>query len=597
MHAPGSAQPQRCGLLEFASILIKVAISLAMIAGLLPQFGISQTVPARPRVAAGQITFPATLLPKVPASLPVVKLTAPAAPEALLRETLSRIGVANENIQPLSHSSLLSLRSAPESIVGVVQEDHLIARWNQQSGVSEILPQLEKLPRTTYVGANDPHLAQALTVARQVFARTDFLPSDVTTLNISDPRAVVGRTAQRSSATATPQSSASQLVLSYVAASRSVKGYSVYGPGSHAAVAIGTDGNLYGLVARWKAASFSGTVTERRTPAQLQSDLRALLQPYTANSNVEVISVEIAYFDNDQDAMTAVYRVVSSLHPLAASDAKLQSDTDYIASYLAYGNGQLPADLVPGSGAKPAVAPADHAALQSVVLPEGDPAVGMYVVRDAPSGSNPSSGFVAESNGFWNGLHSSNGASQFTLAQYYWAVPAMYSTDAPAFVNDVNIALTEAHGAPWEFSTESNCCDVVYINNIPSTEGYGAATRGKLDYWIIHSCDVVPSASDDSAWWTPWFKVFQGLHAVMGSRTEMLFDSGAVNTPFGQNIGDGASVVSSWFNATLSYYPASKQPPLDRPSAVTVCGHEPDTAFNTTPLPAASCLTNYWVPN
>jgi hypothetical protein len=41
MHAPCSAHPLRCGLLEFISVLIKVAIGIAMIAGLLPQFGIS----------------------------------------------------------------------------------------------------------------------------------------------------------------------------------------------------------------------------------------------------------------------------------------------------------------------------------------------------------------------------------------------------------------------------------------------------------------------------------------------------------------------------------------------------------------------------
>jgi hypothetical protein len=77
----------------------------------------------------------------------------------------------------------------------------------------------------------------------------------------------------------------------------------------------------------------------------------------------------------------------------------------------------------------------------------------------------------------------------------------------------------------------------------------------------------------------------------------MLFDGGALNHQFGQSIGNGAGVVPSWFNATMSYYPLSRQPAYDRPSAVMVCGHWGDTAFNTTPLPAATCLQNFWEPN
>jgi hypothetical protein len=58
MHAPDSARSPRCGLLEYASVLIKIAIGIAMIAGLLPQYCISQCVPGRLRVTAGQVIFP-----------------------------------------------------------------------------------------------------------------------------------------------------------------------------------------------------------------------------------------------------------------------------------------------------------------------------------------------------------------------------------------------------------------------------------------------------------------------------------------------------------------------------------------------------------
>ncbi len=554
------------------------------------------------QLAHAQVNFPVSMIPKIPASLPTVKLTAQAPPEAFLRETLSKKGVDLKLIQPLSRTTLLSAKTAPAQLVGVVEQNTLHAYWNQQTGEAEILPQLEQIKSVKFAGASDVHLAQALTLARQTFARADFFPKDDTKFTVGEARPVVGSTAQRSSAAAAPQISATNLYLTYVAVNRTVKGYSVFGTGSRAAIAVGTDGTIQGVVRSWKMGNFSTSLTEKRTAQQIHDALAKLLAPMAANSNVSVQGVEIAYYDNGGDTMIPVIRATVKLQPHASAgaNAALIAADDWEAIYLAYGGGSLPAELTPGAGPQPSAAPKQAASIEQSKVAEGDPIVGMYVVRDAPaasSGSGESSGFVAESNGFWSGLQSSSSAHQFTLAQYYWAVPQLYTTWESSYMNNVNVALTEAHGANWLFTTESNCCDVVNIATIPASQGYGATNHGKLDYWIIHSCDVVPSAADVSNWAGPWWNIFQGLHAVMGSRTSMLFDGGAVNTPFGKSIGNGAAVISSWFNATLSYYPASKQPPLDRPSAITVCGHGSDTVFNTTALPAATCLTNYWQPN
>lgn len=561
----------------------------------------SNKIPAmRPAATAsnGLIKFPAGLVPKIPSSLPTVKLTASAPPEAFLRDTLGKIGVNLANIQPLSHTTLLPAKGAPEQLLGVVEQDHLRAVWHRQTGEAQIFPQFETLHPAPFIAKQDPHLAQAVTLAKQVLANPDILPKDDTRYIVGDARPVVGSTAQFKPGAA-PSASQPQLYLSYVPLQRTVNGFKVYGPGSRAAIAVGAEGGIQGFVKSWKTGSLAASVKEKRNAAQVRAALAALLQPMTKDSDVTVLSVEIAYYDNNGDAMLPLYRAISRLHPHASKGAppRLLGDDDYLATYLAYGDGRLPPELTPASGPLPIDAPKKVAAMEPEKIAADDPTVGMYVVRDAPSGANPSSGFVAEANGFWNGLQSSSGASQFTKAQYFWAVPELYTTDEASFVNSVNIALTEAHGAPWLFTTESNCCDTVNINAIPASQGYGSVNHGKLNFWIIHSCSVVPSAEDNSAWWMPWFKVFQGLHAVMGSRTEMYFDGGAVNQPFGQSIGNGASVISAWFNATLSYYPASRQPPIDRPSAVTVCGHEPDTVFNPAPLSAPNCLTNYWQPN
>jgi hypothetical protein len=375
----------------------------------------------------------------------------------------------------------------------------------------------------------------------------------------------------------------------------------VYGPGSRAAIAVGTDGSIQGLVRHWKMGKLSANLTERRTAAQIHDDIVRQLTPLAATWNVTVQSVEIAYYDDGGDTMIPVIRTVVKLHSRSSpgANAAAMASDDWEARYLAYGGGSLPNELTPGVGPQPKAMPKQAASNEPSEVTEGDPVVGMYVVRDAPpasGGSGESAGFVAESNGFWNGLQHSSGASQFSLPQYYWAIPQVYTTWESSYVNNVNVALTEGHGNHWLFTTEGACCDVVYINQIPASQGYGAANHGKLDYWIIHSCDVVPSAQDVSNWAGPWWNIFQGLHAVMGARTEMMFDSGAVNTPFGQNIGNGAAVVPSWFNATMSYA-QSQNSSLDRPSAILVCGHWEDTVYNTAPLPAATCLENVWQPN
>jgi len=551
--------------------------------------------------SGGQVNFPVSMIPKIPATLPTVKLTAQAPPEAFLRETLSRKGVDLKLIQPLSRTPLLSTRTAPAQLVGVVEENTLHAYWNQQTGEAEILPQIEKIRGIRFAGAGDAHLAQAVTLARQTFARADFFPNDATKFTVGEARPLVGSTAEQNAAGGAPKISETQLFLTYVPVTRTVQGYSVFGSGSRAAIAVGPEGNIQGVVRRWKMGNLSANLTERRTAAQIHDEIVKRLTPLTSNSDVSVQGVEIAYYDNGGDTMIPVIRATVKLHPHASpgANAAVMASDDWLAIYLAYGGGSLPAELTPGAGPQPGAAPKQNASIEHAEVAEGDPIVGMYVVRDAPaasSGSGESAGFVAESNGFWSGLESSSGAHQFTLAQYYWAIPQLYTTWEASYVNNVNIALTEAHGANWLFTTESNCCDVVNIATIPASEGYGAANHGKLDYWIIHSCDVVPSAADVTNWYGAWWNIFKGLHAVMGARTSMMFDGGAVNKQVGQSIGNGAGVVPSWFNATMSYA-HSQNSSLDRPSAVMVCGHWGDTAYNTTALPAATCLQNFWQPN
>jgi hypothetical protein len=586
---PATGMPGRI----FGFDVRRTALAFICVAGLLTGNVLAQepvekrSITVTPgRIIVGKIDFPVDLIPKIPSSLRIVKLTSQAPPEAFLHKTLGKIGVEMRAIQPLAHAPHLASKGVSESLMGIVEHEQVHAYWDNQTGEAEIFPRFDKLRGERFKRQGDPHLVQAVSLAREVFSRPEILPHDVTQFTVGDAHAVLGATAQRDANAGSEQ----QVYLTYVPVFRTVNGYKVYGIGSRAVIAMANDGAIQGFLRRWKPGMFVGEVRETRTPAQVRAALIEMLRPTAKNADVQVLASEIAYYDSNEDSILPVYRVYVRVHPHSARAGQRLLSDELIARYMAFGNGRLPARLVQRPGPVPGTATAAPASKpEQRETPGGDPTVGRYVVRDSDWG------FVDEANAFWNGLTTYGGSALFTNSQYYWAEPWMYTTYESSFMNSVNVALTEAHGSNWWFSTESNCCDPVEINNIPASQGYGAANGGHLAYWIIHSCAVIPSAEDNAAWWTPWFKVFQGLHSVVGSRTDMFFDSGAVNYPFGQNLRLGAPVVSAWFNATLSYY--SGQPPVDRPSTISFCGHENDSVYNTASLPAAGCLINFWQPN
>jgi hypothetical protein len=118
---------------------------------------------------------------------------------------------------------------------------------------------------------------------------------------------------------------------------------------------------------------------------------------------------------------------------------------------------------------------------------------------------------------------------------------------------------------------------------------------------------VIPTQTDESGSFNVWWNIFDGLHAVVGYRTEMWIADG-VTGPFGFAIGLGAPIVSTWINEVVTdsaYNPDATYTddnrnitePMGRPSAVAVCGHSDDTAADVAPIPAATCLTEWWIGN
>ncbi len=236
--------------------------------------------------------------------------------------------------------------------------------------------------------------------------------------------------------------------------------------------------------------------------------------------------------------------------------------------------------------------------------PPGDPTVGRYVVR------NDSDEWVTSANEFMGGLTLAHGLFggpiPFTDSQYYWAEPRLFLSQKESFVDSVQIALNEVHGNWWYFTTRDNADDGVSLSSIPST-GYGGGAGGSLAYWIIHSCEVIPTQTDESNSFDVWWNIFNGLHAVVGYRTEMWIDDD-VTGPFGFWIGLGASIVPAWLNEVAgndsyddgdTYHDDNRNidEPMGRASAIAVCGHSDDTAADVAPLPRPNCLTEWWFNN
>lgn len=580
----------------------------------------------------GKIDFPSSLIPKVPNSLPILKLTAQAPPVEFLKDTLSKIGIREEAIQPLVKTPALVERGISPQMTGVVEQGHVRACWHSETGEAEISPDLEELKTERFVAGNNRHLEAAAVLARRVFALPGILPKDATSYTLGEPIPLLGSTARKEANGRVIQSELA-LYLSYVPAFRRVEGYPVYGTGSRALVGVDNAGLIQAFSLHWRAGSLSGEAHEKRTAEQVYDALKAVVEPLARVGNVRVQSVGIGYYDDEESSrMGPAYRLIARVHsnPSSRATAGKQADDDFIVLYAPYGDTALPPSLNQGGGEQPKTAdakmlgglPADAR------VAAGDPTVGRYVVR------NDDPGWVNDANSFWSGLTSSGGGSLFTNSQYYWAEPFEFTTNASSFVDNVQVGEVEAHGDWWFFTTYQDWGDGVNLDTNPAPGGgYGSVKHGQLNYLILHGCEDVPSAAeapcpkgmpttDNRPWSDPWFRIFQGMHTVVGYRTIMYIND-SVGGPFGKALRNSQPVLAAWSNALLTAgdyqgkprliahcgrNPAAKLAPGDscpsnstpgclvmgQPSAVTVCGHSNDTIFNQSTLPAASCLTNYW---
>jgi hypothetical protein len=589
----------------------KTVCSIAYLATLMSLLVPSLSVWAQSTSGTGKIKINPEQIPVVPSALPVLRLSTQKAPKEFVKQLLPNVAPAARNLEPLAQNRLFRDRGiqAPSELVGAVEGDHLAAYVDQNSGDAEVFPLLSQQKPLSANASVD-----ATAIASKVFSRPDIIAKDDTRTSLDKPLTLNQSTATRG---ASANAAKTNALLTYVPLRRYVSHYAVSGPGSRALVVVGNGGSLQGFLRRWKTAKNLSQVTETRSRAQVAQLIQAQLESFAKKSDVEVKSVEIGYYDGNQNYLQPVYRFKARIGPSTPATSSAQSlgtKGEFVIGYVPIGKElepipslSAPAEQLPTTpSTKPAnsvlqrlsSAASSSLSTNSAVKPLGVASilVGRYVVRE------DNQGWVDNANKFWNSLSSSPNASSFGNSQYYWAEPRTYYGESKSYIDSVDIALTEAHGDWWLFTNYKNYGDVVEVGKI-AYPGYGKAAGGRLSYWVIHSCEVVPTLEDTSKWADPWWNVFGGLHSVLGYRTIMYINDG-VGAAFGRDIGKAAPVVSAWFNAvsTNSFYAGNpKEPahdgiirPAGRASAISVCDHENDTVFNTSSIGRPGCLRANW---
>ncbi len=575
---------------------------------------------------AGDIKLDNSQIPPAPQQLTRYKLSRSSVPNSIVNKVVSNVA-AGLKFEPLATSAFAKKNNirATNNVEVVIYKDQVIAAADPTKGHVDVMPLLDGMAPLVAATTNSmPPLPQAMAdnarkSAMDLLAQGLF-PADATKPVLD--KMLTLNTAQfnqgAKGAPATMNTNKSGPIMASFPVMRMVNDMQVYGQGSRGMISVGGGGKVAGLSKHWQAASAHDQVSETRSAAEIANLIKAQLSELSNKGDVVVQEVKLGYYDGDGGFLQPVYQFKAKQTITPQPGGKVTSDANYVAGYVLIGNELEPVPSVNDKLANPPgvpqgaptnlplsmLMPTDppgmvdgQAPLQvaAIQVPEGDPSVGRYVVR------NDYVGWVNSANNFWNGLVWSGYSGYFSNAQYYWAYQFEFQGSKNSYTNAVNVAEVEVHGDWWLFTTYQNWGDVVYIDNIPAP-GYGMGTGGQCNYLIIHSCEVVPSAADTGSWPDKWWHIFGGLHSVFGYRTIMYIDDGAT-WPFGVHMGWGFGLVSAWLSDVAGSSMYSGHPgevmhgtwkPYGRPSTISVCGREGDSVYNQQALGAAGCLQNYW---
>jgi hypothetical protein len=547
------------------------------------------------------ITFEASLIPKVLSPLPAFSLGTPV---AFTPDLLSHI---TKGISPDAVISNTTTDGRGK-IIRIGQRT--VGFIDQETGATTFFPNYESLsPINGHLSLeNFTHIDNP-----------DLFPVDDTVKHIIPGPTLLQRQ-HKLNGIREPEA---QPRLQYFTAQRLIPfqrtNFTIRGPGSLAIVGVGANAALHSINYLWHPAKQHSLI--KPLPVQsIYSSILTELELVARLGPINVTSVEVTYYDSANRFIQPVFTFSAS-----RTTGKTDNNTGeslLIQGYIPLGGIGLerlpslrnPGKLIPPS--TPSQNPKPPSLLRSLIphsfgLNKRLPTVtvGRYVIRDSESG------FLSSAQQFGDTLARYSGSSaNFIFSQYYWAYNWLYTTYRSQFANAVNILLTEAHGNWHRFRTSPGN-DRVYINNNPSldipSDGYGGGSGGSLAYWIIHSCEVIPTETDYPGQpfhsFDYWWSIFNGLHAVMGFRTESYIEDG-VTVPFAKAISQGVGVVPAWMNAALAagvynhgdtYKDDNRGlvEPIGRPSSISVCGHTDDVVWDIENLGRPGCLWEWWYEN
>jgi hypothetical protein len=473
-------------------------------------------------------------------------------------------------------------RRLTDSVTGVYEGKRLVAFADAESGEARMFPRLELL--TPSDGLADRARESAADLARNV----ELFPEDRTGRQVLDPIVLRGAQASRR------RSGDAAEYLAIARIRRDVEGIPVVGTGSQATVTVSTDG-VEAVDHRWRAAEVVDEVSGADIdPDRVAAMIAEDLQVAADDLDIRVESAELVYHDGDRDVLQPVFRYRATY---GGGDGPTGRLLGYVPAVQLFEElratvpvaTRFPRELV--AKARPRIR-------------SNAPVIGRYVVREDDAG------WVTSANSFLSGLRAArffNPSFAPVDRQYYWAEPRLFTDENHEFLDGVQVALTEVHGNWGLFTTLKNNADFVRLGDIP-TDGYGGADgNGLLAYWILHSCEVIPTSADSATSYDVWWNIFNGLHAALGYRTEMWIND-EITSRFGFFAGLGAPMISNWlttvinddsYSATDTYFDENVDmtQPMGRPSAVNVMGHADDTIFDTSPLSRPSVLQQWWYDN
>jgi hypothetical protein len=536
--------------------------------------------------ALAQINFDRSLIPSLTSSLPIFSLGHP--------QILPASIVDGIVICPACGYGKISATS-DEAGRYYHANGTLVAFTDNTTGETSILPRLESLrPAANGIplGAIEQYLKD-----QQIF------PADHTRIRAQKGNTLSGNMNDNHTVTA-PADYLTDIWINRTVAHKDGE-VSICGPGTKAFFSFGADGNVKALSYRWRPATRqSSGVKPVSADGVYDSILHQLAAANVANATVD--RVELCYYDSGDRFIQPVLRWSATV-PAGLTGVSPEPVLGHIAAAL------QPPELVPNI-----TAPTTTNGLTNDV-PNKNPTqitraakrqqgikVGLYPMKN--DGNTPI--YDDDVHNFYNALATSTLGS-FVRAQDYWGKAFEYENRKEEFVDSVNIALTRGHGSEHMFYTDEldpNWGDVA-ISDIP-VSGFGPSAHGSLAYWIISTCDTVSTSADYSAAnfhlaYDPWWNVFNGMHAVVGFRSEKLTNDG-VTLPFAKVLAAGGGFVWSWLNTVNqspyynpnSAYGTNSQTGqkiwYGRPSAVVVCGHTDDTVLQRQDLGRATCLQQWW---